>query len=155
MSFGSTGVSAISNWIYLKFILTHPCSFVSWKLQPLDLKVENGHLSFSLSACVSFFTGRQDCCKTHEGQGIEQQEFKSLIFHLAARWQPLLSNSGWWLLHTLSAIATVIGNWNILKQDYQRDLWLLHALQRSIFSNGKKFEILWLFIIEIALTCSG
>lgn len=128
MSFGSTGVSAIRNWIYLKFILTHPCSFVSWKLKSLDLKVENGHLSFSLSACVSLFAGRQDCCETHEGQGTEQEGFKSLIFHLAVRWQTLLSSSGWWLLHPLSAIARLTGNCNILKLDRQRHLvtpWLL------------------------------
>lgn len=156
MSFGSTGVLAIRNWIYLKLVFTHPCRFISWKLKSLELQVNNGpiqpteNLSFSWAACISIFRGRQNCCETPEGQGIKQKELKTLTCHLPARWQALLSNSGWWLLRLLSTIVRVVGSSNTLKLDYHRELWLLLTLQRSIFevwafSYGQKFELLLAF----------
>lgn len=165
MSFGSTGILAIRNWIYLRVFLTHPRGFISWKLKPAEFKVENGpiqpteNLSFSWSACVSLFRGRQNCCETHEGQGKEQKELKALIFQLLARWQALPSNLGRWLLHLLSTVAKVVGSSNMLKLDYQRELWLLLTLWRSIFwvqiFSYRNLNLFWLFIIETPHTCFG
>lgn len=127
MSFGSTGVLAIRNWIYLKPVFTHPRRFISWNLKTLELKVENGpiwsqnpNISHDLPVTLSSQADRTDCCEARGGQGIEEKELKALIFHLPARWQTLLSNSGWWLLHLTSTIARIVRSSNLLKLNYQR-----------------------------------